>query len=173
MTYDDTYTRYYNRIQQYIFFKLSDRDLAHDLAQTTFLRLWQNWETVNAFEHETQLAWLFRVASNLVKDCLRRRRVLTWSSLDALSDEVDSAPHEPVEEDFTEALCEHLSLQESIAQAFEVLRPTYRIPLHYAYVEQLDNKEIAQRLGIRADAVKCRLMRARRQFQVVYKRGVA
>ena len=48
---------------------MRDRELAEDLTQETFLRLWQ---TPPAEDVRSPRAWLFRVAHNLALDALRR-----------------------------------------------------------------------------------------------------
>ncbi len=50
-----------------------DRDLAEDLTQETLLRVWRRWDAVSGMDSPER--WALRVAFNLAKSMLRRRRV--------------------------------------------------------------------------------------------------
>lgn len=50
---------------------LSDPDEAQDVAQETFLRLWQRGPALDQVEHAT--AWAYRTSTRLAVDRLRRR----------------------------------------------------------------------------------------------------
>lgn len=67
----DLYEQYYERVARYIAARVSNRDLAEDLAGDVFLRC---VESIGSFEQRgiPMQAWLFRVAHNAVIDHYRR-----------------------------------------------------------------------------------------------------
>jgi RNA polymerase sigma-70 factor (ECF subfamily) len=65
----DAYTQYARSIFLYIYYKVEDEELAHDLVQDTFLRL-ISYRGKICFHTVKHL--LFIIARNLVNDYLRR-----------------------------------------------------------------------------------------------------
>jgi len=73
---------YGDRVYSYLARMLSDREEAQDLAQETFVRA---WESMGRFRGGASFGtWLYRIATNLAIDALRRkRRRSVEQSLDA------------------------------------------------------------------------------------------
>src|SRR3990172_11611773 len=64
--------KYKNPITNFISMMIGDYDLAVDLTQDTFLRVYRNIESYkNTYQFST---WIYRIASNLAIDELRWRR---------------------------------------------------------------------------------------------------
>ena len=61
-------------VHAYLLARTRDPEVAHDLAQETFLRAWRNVTEVGGLEPGRQRAWLVAVARNLVIDRGRRTR---------------------------------------------------------------------------------------------------
>src|SRR5258705_9822293 len=71
--------RYENRLIGVLLRFVRDRELARDLAQETFLRV---YERLDQFDPSRRFGpWLFRIGVNLALDYLRRRRRRIWPSL--------------------------------------------------------------------------------------------
>jgi RNA polymerase sigma-70 factor, ECF subfamily len=67
MKFEDIYNTYWNRIFRLCMGFVNDYDMAQDLAQETFIIVWQKLET---FRNESGIGtWIFRIASN---NCLRK-----------------------------------------------------------------------------------------------------
>ena len=66
------YDKYSQAIYRYIFFRISDHELAQDLMADTFLRAWQ-YVSAEEREIDNLKALLYRIAGNLVVDFYRRR----------------------------------------------------------------------------------------------------
>lgn len=62
---------YFDRVARYIASRISDRDLAEDLAGEVFVRAVESYGSYKRTEVPVQ-AWLFRIAHNLVIDHYRR-----------------------------------------------------------------------------------------------------
>jgi RNA polymerase sigma-70 factor (ECF subfamily) len=124
---------------------------AEDVAQEAMLRLWRiapDWEAGRA-EIST---WLYRVASNLCIDRLRRRRELGSDAVPEIADEAPGAVRRLEERDRTRAL----------AGAMAALPDRQRLALVLRHFDERPNPEIAEILGISVEAVESLLSRGRR-----------
>lgn len=67
MEFEEIYKTYWDRIFRLCMGFVNDYDIAQDLAQETFVIVWQKLET---FRNESSIGtWIFRIASN---NCLRQ-----------------------------------------------------------------------------------------------------
>lgn len=67
MEFEEIYTTYWDRIFRICMGFVNDYDIAQDLAQETFIIVWQKLDT---FRNESSIGtWIFRIASN---NCLRQ-----------------------------------------------------------------------------------------------------
>ncbi|MHB0877123.1 MAG: RNA polymerase sigma factor [Anaerolineae bacterium] len=71
--FDDLYAEQHRPVYAYLLGAVGDRDVAADLLQEVFLRLWQHRATAAAVPVERRRFWLFRVARNVRLDHYRRR----------------------------------------------------------------------------------------------------
>src|SRR2546423_9866035 len=71
--FDDLYAQHHTALHALFFAKTGDSELALDLLQELFLRVWRSVETIEALPAERRHFWLYSVARNLVVDTYRRR----------------------------------------------------------------------------------------------------
>src|SRR5437899_2459979 len=64
--FDALYQRFAREVWAVAYARSPDAELALDVAQEAFLRLWRQWEAGEAIENPR--AWLLRVARNLAED---------------------------------------------------------------------------------------------------------
>jgi len=121
---------------------------ADDIVQETYLRLLRAPPPID--DPRQLRAYLFRVASNLMKDQWRRERRERDASVAGGG---EPAAHDP-----------DVSLRLDMAQTFERLQPQQRQMMWLAYVEGADHREIATALGLRERSVRVLLHRARRKL---------
>ncbi len=152
----DLFERYHDAIFAYLYRLVDDRDLAHDLAQESFLRVFRARKRLPQVEN--QRAWIYRVARNVALNALKRRQRFTWLPWR----EADLPTTDPIAESEQSI---------SVEQALSALAPKYREPLllysHYG----LSVREVAQVVGISEGAVKTRLFRAREMFRQAFEGG--
>ena len=124
-----------------------DRELAADIVQETFLRLYTHWD--EATKHPDLVAWLYRVALNRAKD---HRRSLARAArlVERLGNDSSSAQIPPRWEPETEFLSTLKNLPK---------RQRAAAALHY--VGDLSVPEVARVMGISEGAVNSHLHRAR------------
>ena len=146
-TYHDTLVRYLTR-------RLGDRDWAEEVAQETFVRALRQERIVN------ERAWLFAVATNLVRDDARKdaRRRKHLELLRAESE--DAAEPEPQGPDRAHEMAMARSALESLAEKD-------RLAL-LMKEEGLDYHEIAEALELSVGSVGTTLSRARRRLAESY-----
>lgn len=126
--------------------------LADDLLQETyyrFLRVRGTWDT-----EAHRRAYLFRIATNLVRDNRRRTR----HGEVTLTDTHEGLPAPGG--DLAERSARRADLQRAMAQ----LRPRDRALLWLAYAQGQPHVEIAAVLGVKTGSVKLLLFRARKKI---------
>ena len=123
---------------------------AQDAIQECFLKYITKAPNFNDSEHEK--AWLIKVAANVCKDMMRKRRRLSPVSPDEIRNLGKS-------EDNAQILGLLVSLEEK-----------YRIVIHLHYVEGYKTGEISAMLGISEAAVKKRLQRGREALREIYEK---
>ena len=114
------------------------------------LRLWRaapDWE-----ERAALGTWLYRVASNLCIDRLRRRRALTGVELPEIADEAPGAVRRLEADDRAAAL----------QAALAGLPERQRLAIVLRHFEDRSNPEIAEALDLSVEAVESLLARGRR-----------
>jgi RNA polymerase sigma-70 factor (ECF subfamily) len=153
---EDTFRAFYERTARPLWAYLSrmtgDAHLADDLLQESyyrFLRVKVNWDG------EThRRAYLFRIATNLVRDGRRRSRhgeTVEFSETDAPAGRSG---------DVAELAVKRTDLHRAMAR----LRPRDRALLWLAYGQGQPHMEIAQTLGVKTGSIKLLLFRARRRL---------
>src|SRR5712692_11605365 len=70
------YERFRRPIYTYIYRLLGNQEDAADATQEVFLRVCMSWEKLR--DRESLGEWLYRVATNLCIDLLRKRKRLSW-----------------------------------------------------------------------------------------------
>jgi RNA polymerase sigma-70 factor (ECF subfamily) len=131
------------------------RDRSQDLAQETFLRLYQR---ADRYEDRGQFkAYLYRIATNLVRSEARRehRFRLLLPFLRHKDGQHPEAAHRVLRDE----------ARQKLAEAVTRLPLGYRVPLVLHEIEGWPYHEIAEQLGCRVGTVKSRVHRARRRLK--------
>ena len=147
---EESFRLFYNRtarpLRTYLLSCLVDRSLADDILQDSFLRFLQA-ELPVTMEDEHRKNYLFRIATNLMRDHFKRVKAVPLS---------DSASGES----FEQAAVQKEDFQRTMAQ----LKPQQRQLLWLAYVEQFSHNEIATMVGAKTDSIRPMLARARQSL---------
>lgn len=155
--FDTIYEQFRERIYRYIRHLVSDPELAEDLTQDVFLRAFRALPRMSA---DSRLApWLYRIATNVAYDALRRRRLITWQHLENLEAELLSSG----EHDDPQA--KYIGSSEFIRLALLRLPESYRHALLLYTTCGYSYAQIAQALGIAQSGVKMYISRARQHFR--------
>jgi RNA polymerase sigma-70 factor, ECF subfamily len=163
---EDAFRLFYERTARPVWAYLSrmsgDARLADDLLQEAYYRFLRANVSHESDAHRRN--YLFRIATNLVRDMRRRPRVAESRFIDGSEDE-DQA--DPQSADAANGAVRRLDLARSMAR----LKPRERDLLWLAYAQGSSHKEIAETLGLKTASVKLLLFRARRRLAGLLRGG--
>lgn len=154
--FDALYQRYSREVWALAYSRRMDADLAQDITQEAFLRLWKQWE--NGEKILNLRAWLLRVARNLAEDYAKSAFRRNGTQPPLILNGVHARDLLPLEQ---------LEREEVFGQLREVLSQmpvVDRELLTLRYALDYNAKEIAESLAISPTAVHMRLSRARRRL---------
>ncbi len=154
------FERHHAEVYAYLCRMVRDAAWAEDLAQETFLRAFEARASLSQVENRR--AWLYRVATNLALNALKRRHRFAWLPWQA-------AERRSPRHDVAEAVASRSAVEAALA----ALPAGLRAPLLLYAHEEMSVAEVAQALGLSEGAAKMRLLRARRLFRQAYERGDA
>lgn len=157
---------------------IRDRNIAEDLWQETFVRALENLHTYEPRritgneKGPSFVSWLYRIASNLTLDELRRRnrwRMFSWSTLKPRrTNEPESEENydPPADQPDTVALLESREDIQRVRTALDSLTPEWRMMLVMREYQDLPYEDIAEILSVPIGTVRSRLARAREQLRL-------
>jgi len=145
----------YPRLARTAFGLVGDWELAEQLVQEAFLRLWRRWPWLR--DPQAAPAYLQRTLVNLSRSSIRRlvleRRVLSRDALDgAAKDDADAGD---------------VAADVALKRAVETLPYRKRACVVLRYLVGLSEAETAQALGISVGTVKSQTHKALRQLRQV------
>lgn len=148
--------RYEHSIVNYLCRLTGCRDRAEDLAQETFVRLFQH---AARYQEQGQFAaYLYRIATNLVRSEERRKR--RWRVIDNVLQKAPETPQVLPSGDVLRS-----EVQAVVSEAIQELPVHFRAPLVLREIEDRSYEEIAKALDCRVGTVKSRINRAKAQLR--------
>ena len=152
---DELYRRYHERVWAFLVRLCRSRQEAEDLFQETWLAAARH---AHRLEPDSQLvAWLFTIARNQHRGA-RRFLMFDFRKRDRVQHEpLPDAPRPDVE-------AEQRARARALATAFDALDDAHREVLVLAVIEGLSSAEVGRVLGLREDAVRKRVSRARAEL---------
>ncbi|WP_455198310.1 sigma-70 family RNA polymerase sigma factor [Kaarinaea lacus] len=140
-------------------FNLAD---AEDIAQETFIRVWQKAVTWKPQGHSPR-SWVYRIGYNLCIDELRRR------SANPSSNNVDDDPNIEYATSNLEQSLELDSDLDRLTRLLNLLPERQRTALSLCALQGLTNREAANAMDISVEALESLLSRGRRQLRISLK----
>lgn len=162
MAFRTLYGRYENRIFNFILRLTGQRELAQDLIQETFVRL---WSSAHLFDpgRGTLKAWLYKMALNIVHTEMRRK-VHSQSFVP-----LDGREASPSPADDPAGCGERRDAEQSVRRAVEALPPLLREVIVMKCFESLMFREMADITGAPEGTLKARYHRAVTQLKKEFK----
>jgi RNA polymerase sigma-70 factor (ECF subfamily) len=152
-------TRYEKKLQRVLYRLVRDSEQARDLAQETFLKVYQH---LDRFDTSRRFGpWLFQVGVNQAIDWLRRRKPTVLLSQSPRDDEQATEIADPDPRP-------QLELTEEVHRALEQIPLAYRTVLILRDLEGFSCSEVAAIEGRREATIRWRLSRAREMFRTVW-----
>ncbi len=158
--FGELYKKYLASIYRYVFMRVGYRKHeAEDITHQVFMSAWQNMRT-----YKTQgfpfSSWLYRIAHNAVIDYYRTQR--PSFDLEFVDDNVAFADIPELESHIDDRM-----QMEGIRVALTKLEPDQQNVIIMKFVNELENKEIAQALGKTEGAIRVIQHRALKQLKVI------
>ena len=138
------YTRTNRPLWAYLLRVSGRRDVADDLLQESYCRFLT--AKLPEMDEAESRSYLFVIATNLLRDRWRRRKIPERVGAADQSSEDDP------------------EMRTDVRRAFEKLKPRERQLLWLAHVEGFDHEEIARLMGLRVASIRVLLFRARREL---------
>jgi len=146
--YEEAFDLYYTPIRNFLYFKTSQAELAEDVAQDAFVKL---WETRAKIDKSSIKAYLYTIANNLAINQLKRDQLkYKFLNLQVERKEKKTPQYLMEMQEFDQ------KLQDTLAKIPEGAREVFLMNR----VEGLKYREIAERLGLSMKAIEKRMSRA-------------
>ena len=166
------YEKYKRPIHTYIYRLLASQEDADDLTQEVFMRAFVSWPEL--YDRNNLSPWLYRIATNLCVDLLRRRRRISWWPLARrhMNDQQlehgieEDAPYLPANSGGIPEVFE----REHIRLALASMPEDYATVLVLNAAQGVPYQDIATIVGISPNAAATRISRAKRMFAEQYER---
>ena len=136
---------YFDDIRRYLYYRCGDTSVSTDLAQDTFLRIWEKQMDLLP-DRDTGL--LYKIASDLFVSHTRRERLRKEAPKEIRFGPRDSSPEDELN---------YQELEEKYEKALLRLPENQRIVFLMSRTEELTYGEIAARLSISVKAVEKRV----------------
>jgi RNA polymerase sigma-70 factor, ECF subfamily len=160
--------RHSPRLYHYLLRQLHDENDAQDLAQETFVRI---YEHANSFDGRKKFTtWMYTIATNLVKDRFRYLSRHPATSLDRLAEETDDRAPKNIPDSRAanpSDAAERAERARAVQQAIASLPQELKTSLILSTYQDLSHAEIAQILSCSTKAVEVRIYRARQQLRTL------
>lgn len=149
--FNEKYDKYckivYRTAYQYLF----NIDMAEDVVQDAFVKLFINKKCFNDSEHEK--AWLLRVTINLCKNVLKSK---TYHSLELNNES----------EIFENSFEDKSNFKIDIMNQLKKINAQQRTAIYLYYFEGFSIKEISKIMKIKENTVKSHLKRAKQKLRI-------
>jgi len=143
-----TFNTYFDAIRNYIYYRSGDAELATDVAQETFLKL---WEKQHKFNNQPLKGLLFKIANDLFISKYRKEKVAQTYLMKANPSYDSESPEDSLH---------YKELKSRYESALEALPEKQRVVFLMSRMEELKYYEIAERLELSVKAVEKRMKNA-------------
>ena len=158
------YSRHHHRLFNFLRRFLGAEAATEDVVQETFVRLYRNARNYREVARFT--TWIYRIATNLALNELRRRKTHAAFRLDPevdretlrVIDMIAGGGPSPIDKMTRE------ELSEAVDRALSQMPEQYRAVLLLCDMEDHSYEEAGEILGLRGGTIGSRLSRARRMF---------
>ncbi|MHB8917053.1 MAG: RNA polymerase sigma factor [Desulfocucumaceae bacterium] len=161
--FEELVRRYEARVYTVAYRFMGNHADASDLAQDSFIRAYQALPT---FRGDASFAtWLYRIASNVCRDEIRRQQRHKKVSLDEILSQPGGNPSLAAPEMSPQECLERNETQELVQKQLNALSGEHRLILLMREIQGLSYEEMASALDCTLGTVKSRLNRARQTLR--------
>lgn len=136
---------HFESVRRFIYYRCGDTELATDVGQETFLKIWEKQLSPDSGK---EIALLFKIASNILISRIRKdKSALNYRKSMVVRNE-DDTPADQLE---------YEELKKKYEYALQALSDKQRTVFLLSRVEELSYLEMSQQLGISVKAVEKRM----------------
>ena len=146
--FKEIFNNHFDEVRNYIYYRSGDTELSTDIAQDTFVKLWE--KQFNTSDGKVK-GLLFKIAGDLFISSYRKQKTAMNFKLNMKSDLKGTNPEDQFQ--FNE-------LQEKYSVALANLPEKQRLVFMMSRMDEMKYKEIAERLDISVKAVEKRMKNA-------------
>ena len=144
--FDTLIERYKNRVYTYIFHQVHDEFVSDDIFQETFVKALTTIQQGRYVENGKFLAWITRIAHNLIIDYFRQEKAENLQSCD--SQDVNILNRKDLSEDTVEDNMVLMQIHADIRSLVQALPMSQREVLLMRYYKNMSFKEIADATNV-------------------------
>ncbi len=146
----EIYELHFQAIRNFVYFKTRDVDVAEDLAQDVFVKLWSRKETIRK---ETVKSLLYTMAGNMVINHFNHMKVV-------YAHETDTGRYGSREMQTPQFIIEEKEYEQRLNEVLEMIPDGCREVFLMNRIEKMKYDEIAGRLELSVKAVEKRMSKA-------------
>ena len=151
------YDQYFDAIRRYLYFRSGNEELASDIAQEAFIKI---WEKQFDYENKKIKSLLYKISGDMFISHIRKEKVAS---------EYLKEIKFSFNEDNTGDSLEYNELKQTYEKALAKLNEKQRTVFLMSRIEELKYKEIAERLDISVKAVEKRMSIALAELKIAMK----
>jgi RNA polymerase sigma-70 factor (ECF subfamily) len=164
-SFDPLVSKYIKPIYNFLYSMSKDKEVADELTQETFLKVWKN---LKKFQVDKNFKiWIYTIARNVLLDWFRKKKNINFSQLDLSEDNpfedtlIDTEPLPP-------EIFERQEIAVELSAALEEISPEHRLIISLHDREDMTFEEIAEITNKPMNTVKSQyrrgIMALRKQF---------
>lgn len=155
--FKELFEMHFAQVRNYVFYRSGNPDLATDIAQETFLKI---WEKQNSIQTSKVKGLLFKIAGDLfITHYRKEKRSFEFFNTYVFDTEIQSPEEQMAFE----------QLKESYKKSLDKMNEKHRTVFLLSRAENLKYTEIAEMLGISVKAVEKRMKTALEQLRISLK----
>ncbi len=154
--FTDIYNEHVDAIFRFCYFKTGDKEIATDLAQDVFIKVFNHLDTL--IEVENKKAFIYTIAKNTIIDFWRKKKSVHEHDLPV------GFMHSVASDQQTDT---HAYYSEFLSFV-DRLSPTEKEVIILRYVEDLSSKDMAELLGERENTILVRISRATKKLKDIH-----
>jgi RNA polymerase sigma-70 factor, ECF subfamily len=157
LAFEKVFKRYYKALHAYAYTIVKNEDVADDMVQQVFYRMWNSAERVNI--QSSIAAYLYRAVYNESLNYVKHQKIV-------LAHQKETAPYMKSERDTAAGKIIHKELEQKLRQALNALPEQCRTVFQLSRFENLKYQEIAEQLGISVKTVENQMGKALKIMRV-------
>jgi len=157
MGFEEVYDKYFDRIYNYIRYRVLERGAADDLVSAVFEKVLDKFDSFDPARHGLE-PWLFAIARNTLNDYFRRRKVRGWFSITDREENIASS-------ESVEGSAQRSEENAQLLAALEKLSEAERELIAMKFTREMTNRDIAGETGLSESNVGVTLFRAMKKLK--------